>query len=233
MKGRWTNQAEMADDVASDDDGGGFCPECGQSLDLARHQEAAVKPRTLEPVVFLVFGLFLAVVFGLRAWGAAAQLSSLDQQIAALRVRAQAVQGILPKPVNPAMIVADTMSEVLTERIDQQVAFQRDVTGLGLGLLTLIVGAVSWSQERTDVVDGAPKQKGPQHIPSSNLLHVRGGPWGLAGLVATTLVRMVLLLFVIIVGLQLIQGSPPSLQLMDQALTRVVAVIVTIARTLS
>jgi hypothetical protein len=193
-----------------------FCPECGQSLDLARHAEAPVKRRTLEPFVFLFFGLCLLVVFGTRAWNAHLQFSSVDQQIAALRV-----QTLTSK-------LDDTMGEVLEQQRNLQLGFQQDIAGLGLGLLTLIVGAVSWLHERPEVADGQQNGLRPQHLPPSRRSQVGRSPWELGALVATTLVRMLLLLFVSIVGLQLIRGSPPSLQLVDEALTRIIAIVVTI-----
>ena len=133
LQERLTEQLDVDEVSTSDGEGDEpFCPECGQSLDLARLQETPVKRRTLEPFVLLVFGLCLTAAFGLRAWDTLTQLSSLDQQTAAL---GRAVQGTFPKPGNPSMIVADTMSEVLSEQAALQVGLQRDLTGLGLGTL--------------------------------------------------------------------------------------------------
>jgi hypothetical protein len=60
--------AMNATQSASEEGDDAFCPECGQSLVLTRHEKAMVKRRTLEPFVFLIFGLCLVVVFGLRVW---------------------------------------------------------------------------------------------------------------------------------------------------------------------
>ena len=223
-----TEMSEMSETAVAREES--FCPECGQSLDLARHAKTPVKRRTREPFVFLVFGLCLTVVFGLRTGNALTQLSSVDQQIAALR--AQATQEPVRRPGNPSMIVADTLDEVLTNQIDQRVAFQRDVTGLGLGLLTLVVGAVSWLHGRLEPVDGRRMRMSQQSVRRSDRPQIEGSPWHLGGLLATTLVRMLLLLFATNVGLQLIRGTPPSLQLVDEALTRIIAIVVTIANPL-
>jgi hypothetical protein len=230
MQERWTEQLVIDENPASDDDGDrAFCPECGQSLDVARHQATPVKRRTLESFVFLIFGLCLVIAFALRIWNTHTQLSSRDQQIAVLRTHALAPQGSLPKPGNPSMIVSDTMGEVLEEQLDLRLSFQSDITGLGLGLLTLIVAAVSWLHEHPEVADGQRRRMRSQRLRSSDRSQVGGIPWELGGLVAITLVRMALLLFVTIIGAHVIRGTPPSLQLLDQALTRIVALILTIA----
>lgn len=232
MQKHRTEQPVMEGNLASEDDADGeFCPECGQSLDLTRHEKAAVRHRRLEPLVFLVFGMCLTIAFGLRTGNTVDQLSSLDQQIVALRARA--AQGTLPKPGNPAMIVEDTMAEVRTEQIDVQLTFQRDVTGLGLGLFTLVVGAVSRLRQRPRPADARQRPNKPHGPSSSDHPPVAGGAWELGGIVATTLVRMLLLLFVTTIGLLMIQGTPPSVQLLDQTLTRITEIVATIARSLS
>lgn len=232
MQERWTRELLLEEDAASEAGGDGpFCPECGQSLDLTRHRKIPAKRRTREPFVFLILGLCLTVAFGLRAWNTQAQLSRLDQQIAALR--AQATQGPVSRPGNPAMIVADTLDEVLTDQQALQVGFNRDVTGIELGLFTIIVGAASWLLERREVANGRRKRVSPQDLPSSGRPQAGSSPWEPGCLVATTLVRTILLMFVAIVGIQLIHGVSPSLQLIDQALTRIAALVETIASSLS
>src|SRR5690349_7434768 len=144
--------AMKATEQASKEGDGPFCPECGQSLDFARHEKEPVKRRTLEPFVFLIFGLCLTVAFGLRTWDAHLALPSLEQHIAALSSRAPATDGDRPRPGNPSMVVADTMGEVLEEQLDLRLAFQRGITGLGLGLFTIVVGAMSWLRESPELV---------------------------------------------------------------------------------
>src|SRR5690348_15181435 len=78
----------------------GYCPECGQSLDLTRHRETPIKRRTLEPFVFLIFGLCLTVAFGMRAWHTHVGMVGLGQEMASWRV-AQGTVGTFPKPGNP------------------------------------------------------------------------------------------------------------------------------------
>ena len=222
MADRWSEQLVVDETVVSEVDGAGpFCPECGQSLDLARHAKAPVQRRTMEPFVFLIFGLCLTVAFGIRAWNTHREFSGIDQQIAALRVQTLTLK------------VDDTLGEVLEQQAALRIGFQRDVTGLVFGLLTVIVGAVSWLHERSEVGDGHRNRMGSQHLVSSDRRQGGGSTRTLGLLLATTLVRMILLLFVIVVGLQLIRGVPPSLQLLDQALTRTITVINGIVAALS
>ena len=204
---------------ASDDGGGeGFCPECGQSLDLTRHKKVLAKRRTLEPYIFLIFGLCLLVVFGTRAWNGHLEFSSVDQQIAALRVSTLTSK------------VDDTMGEVLEQQRNLQLDFQQDITGLGLGLFTLVVGSVSCLRERPEAVEGRRKRLIAQRLVSSGRPRAGGSLWVPVELVAITIARMLLLIFVTIIGLQLLRGVPLSPQLVDQALTRTVAVVVSIVR---
>lgn len=235
MVSRLMNQAEMSgNSKTAVEREESFCPECDQSLDLARHEKATVKRWTLESFVILIFGLCLTVAFGPQAWDTHLRLSRLDQEIAALQVRA--AQGTLSSPGNPPTIVAgaaDTMSDVLTGQSALQVGFDRDVTGIELGLFTIIVGVASWLHERPHVVDGRRNRTMPPGVPSSVRRQVGGSARELGGLVAITLVRIVLLLLVATVGLQLIRGTPPSQQLVDEALTRVIILIERIASSLS
>lgn len=199
-----------------------YCPEYGQSLDLARHQDAPAKRRTLGPIVFLVFGLCLTIAFGLRAGNTHTQLSRLDQQIAALRVRS--AQSTLPKPGNQAIGIADMLAELLNEPAALQVGFHRELTGLGLGLLTVVVGATCSLGERPEVWDRWRKRSGLASLPSSSqwagvsLLY-------LGDFIAKTLVRMLLIEVVVLVRLQLNLGVPPPFELVDHVLTRLIILI--------
>ena len=213
----WQNAVQPNEGVVSTGEPGeSYCPECGQSLDLTRYQEAPVKRWTLEPFVFLIFGLCLTVVFGLRTWNSHSQLSSLDKQIAALRARQSALE------------VGDTMGELLTEQAALQVGLQRDLTGLGLGLFTTVVGAVNWLCERHEPVDERRRGTGFRGFLLPVRLQVGTGPWALGAVVAITMVRMGLMMFVTIIVPQLLHNVPPSLQLVDRALTRIAALVSTI-----
>ena len=215
--------------AAIEEGGEGFCPECGQSLDLTRHHTTLANRRTPEPIVFLIFGLCLVIVFGFRAWDTHLRISNIDQKIMALR--AQAANGIHPTPGNPAMIVADMLDDALTDQLSLDVAFQRDVTGLGLGFLAVVVGAVCWLRERPEVWDQRRKRLGLEAMrPSSQLAGV--SLWNLGDFVARTLVRVLLIMFVALVRQRLILGVPTPLELFDQVLTRLVVLVDMAARVL-
>ncbi|HEX5418209.1 MAG TPA: hypothetical protein VFZ25_21340 [Chloroflexota bacterium] len=232
MEERGTQQLLVDEQTASEEDWiGSFCPECGQSLDLARHHEAPGKRQTWESFIFLIFGLGLTVAFGLRCWNSQLRLSGLDRQIADLRAHAK--QSFVPLRGNPSMIMADTMSGLLTEQQDLQLRFQRDLTGLAIGLFTLVIGAANWRHEWPGSVDWWGNRRRPPEFPRSRRSHVGTRAWNLGGPVATSLARVAVVLFVTNLGLQLIRGAPPSLQLVDHALTHIVAIVFTIAASLS
>jgi hypothetical protein len=212
--------------TSTTDRGEGFCPECGQSLQLTRHPTDVPKRRTAEPWLVAIVGLCLAVVFGTRTWQARDALADLDRQIAVGRTAL--THDVFGASSKRAMAQAEAVTALQTDRASLQQRSARDRTGLGLGLIGLVagVGAPIRSAQGLTVrrwrghagTDGPPS---PRNAPGQ----IAASLGAMGSDLASSLFRVLLIVFGGSVAGQLIRGVPLTLDVVDQALGRTIEIV--------
>jgi len=201
--------------------GESFCPECGQSLDLSRHMAVPTGQRTLGSYVFATFGLVFVVVFGINGWYAHRAIVAIDQQI--VDSRTSRVQDVYGSPSDQERVAAGTVISYLTERLPIQQRFDQNVAGLALGILATTVGVGTQIRQRRE------RSGSTYH---SLLGKVTLKLWDLGNSVMRPFLWTVLMLGASLTVSHVIQGEPLTLDLMNRALERTVAIVVTVTNAL-
>jgi hypothetical protein len=215
------------------DRGTGYCPECGQSLDLARRRDGVVLQRAAGRWPVAVVGLCLILLFGFRTWQAHDTLVGLDREIAGSR--AAMAHDVFGPPSNQAVVQAETVSPLLPDRAQLRQQLTDDLTGLALGLIALAAGAGGWNRSLVPIM----RRPGQGHVAGQRASHPLDA---LVGIIATlagagnalagSFVQVLLILFGYFVAAQLVRGGPSTLDLLDQALARTVEIVSTVGRML-
>lgn len=206
-----------------------FCPECGQSLQLTRHPGDVTRRRTPEPWLLAIVGLYLAVLFGARTWQVHGVLVSFDRQIE--DGRTAMMHDVFGSPSNRAMVQAENVVPLLTDRVALQRGFERNVTGLVLGLVAIVTAVGTPIRTALGLAarrwQGHAEIDGPSYS-SLSLVSFLIRLWALGDTLARLLFRLLLIVFGGAVAAQMVRGVPLTLDVVDQALTRTVDVVTAI-----
>jgi len=215
--------------TSTTDRGEGFCPECGQSLQLTRHPRDVPKRQTAEPWLLAIVGLYLVVVFGARSWQAHDAIAGLDREIAVGRTAL--IHDVFGASGKQAVVQGEAVIALQTDRASWQQRFARDLTGLGLGLIWLVAGAGApirslWRlaarrwRGHADLDGPPPSRNAPGQIAASL--------WAMGSALAGSLFRVLLVAFGSSVAGQLIRGVPLTVDMVDQELTRTIEIVTAI-----
>jgi hypothetical protein len=228
MAAQWIDNATSENPLSAAGPEKGYCPECGQSLDLSGRLHVATGRGAARRWLLAIVGICLAVLFGVRTWHARDALAGLDRQIEDRRD--VTMHDVFGTPSNQEMLRDEMVSPLLADRVSLQQSFDRAATGLMLGFLAIATSIAagppvrpSWnlapgSRRRSEELHGRRSSRG-----SPVLVAIRLGAVGdyLVGSLFGTL----LVVFGGSVVASVVQGVPASPELIEQALTRTVDVV--------
>jgi hypothetical protein len=205
-----------------------FCPECGQFLPAHRSEATLSRGQGFStwPLALLIVGAYLAVVFGSRVWITYQTLvdtRALEQGLAA------SASGSVTRPLGADVRIAQAAGAAHLPEIDAAVnrELARSISALALGLVTIFVGLAALARPKLlRLAIQRRSARGAGLVSGRELeapLSLKA--WAFAEGIYLSAYRILLIACGYFAASRLVQGDPPSWQLVNQALDRALDVV--------